>query len=137
MAMADGLVIVTPEYNHNSISVGLHSPTCSPTEFSSEAIVSRPHEVHQLQTNYAPNALSMVPASLTSNLPGASTLTAFTTPSSTNMEQRCERMPMPRPVRPSPNPRSFTSPPLPSAITRPSPPAPPPPPHPTIPNAPS
>ena len=58
--------------------------------------------------HYPPSVLSIVPASLTSNLPGASTLTALTTPSSTSMEKRCERMPIPRAVRSFSSPSFFT-----------------------------
>ena len=74
------------------------------------ALSTRPNHVQpkSLTQNYPPRLLSIVPASLTSNLPGASTLMAFTTPSSTNMEKRCERIPIPRAVRSFSSPSFFT-----------------------------
>src|SRR4030095_7460371 len=38
MAMAEGVVIVTPGYNHNSYRAGCIRQACSPTDFSSDAI---------------------------------------------------------------------------------------------------
>ena len=91
------------------ISVGLHPPRSQADRFLIyRDFLSRPARFTKHKQNYAPNALSMVPASLTSNFPGASTLTAFTTPSSTSNEKRCARMPMPRGVRSFSRPSFFT-----------------------------
>src|SRR2546423_2344841 len=50
------------------------------------------------------SCFSIVAASDTSNLPGASTLSCFTTPLSTSIEKRCMRVPMPRALRSSSRP---------------------------------
>ena len=49
----------------------------------------------------------MVAASETSNLPGPSTLSCFTTPLSTSIEKRCMRVPMPRAFRSSSRPSAL------------------------------
>ena len=54
-----------------------------------------------------PTCPSIVSPSETSNLPGASTLSDFTTPSSTSIEKRWQRMPMPRALRSSSSPSAF------------------------------
>ncbi len=55
----------------------------------------------------AHTCVSIFSAPLTSYLPGASTFSAFTTPSSTSIEKRWQRTPMPRAVRSSSRPSFF------------------------------
>src|SRR6266571_1876539 len=64
------------------------------------------------------SCFSMVPASETSNLPGPSTLSCFTTPLSTSIEKRCILVPMPRALRSSSRPSALVHWPLPSARKR-------------------
>ena len=54
-----------------------------------------------------PSCFSIVSASDTSYLPGASMLSAFTTPLSTSIEKRWQRTPMPRAVESSSRPSAF------------------------------
>src|SRR5262249_36524291 len=69
--------------------------------------VGRPHgEQRADQRSREPHAscFSIVAASDTSNLPGASTFSCLTTPLSTSIEKRCMRVPMPRAFRSSSRP---------------------------------
>src|SRR5437868_1299623 len=70
------------------------------------------------QQSLQPSCFSIVPASETSNLPGPSTLTCFTTPLSTSIEKRFMRVPMPRALRSSSRPSAFAQAALPSARKR-------------------
>src|SRR6266545_76753 len=64
------------------------------------------------------SCFNMVPASETSNLPGPSTLSCFTTPLSTSIEKRCILVPIPRALRSSSRPSALVHWPLPSARKR-------------------
>src|SRR5439155_20339656 len=70
------------------------------------------------EQSFQPSCLSMVPASETSNLPGPSTLTCFTTPLSTSIEKRFMRVPMPRAFKSSSRPSALAQAALPSARKR-------------------
>ena len=61
----------------------------------------------RLRRRVYPSCFSIVSPPETSNLPGPSMFSVFTTPLSTSIEKRWQRTPMPRAVRSSSSPSAF------------------------------
>ena len=82
-------------------------PSCAES-FANRTARRRPRPPSSSRVRRAqPSCFSIVSASETSNLPGASMLSVLTTPLSTSIEKRWQRTPMPRALRSSSRPSAF------------------------------